>query len=308
MNTVAVHQFRGTQERQRSLVTPEGLSLNLVVGTKGARVGALTLDFVIIGTILIVALIVLAFLGIGLIDMIDDTGEEGEIPAALEFLAVIAILFMFLLRNGYFLFFELGPKGATPGKRAARIRVASRDGGRLTAGAVIARNLLRDIELFLPLAFISTLGDGTITTLLSAAWFLLFMAFPFFNKDNLRAGDVIAGTWVVEDPRSKLDAAISTEGAAGGKSAVSGAEYRFADAELAVYGEYEVQVLEQVLRDDRREAIHDVHAAICRKIGWDPGQGDERAFLEAFYAQLRAKLEGDMRFGKRKADKYSESG
>ena len=36
-----------------------------------------------------------------------------------------------------------------------------------------------------------------------------------------------------------------------------------------------------------------------------PGAGDERAFLEAFYAQLRAKLEGDMRFGKRKADKFS---
>ena len=37
----------------------------------------------------------------------------------------------------------------------------------------------------------------------------------------------------------------------------------------------------------------------------DPGAGDERAFLEAFYAQLRAKLEGDMRFGKRKANKFS---
>ena len=39
--------------------------------------------------------------------------------------------------------------------------------------------------------------------------------------------------------------------------------------------------------------------------GWSPGEGDERAFLEAFYAQLRARLEGGMRFGKRKADKFS---
>ena len=44
---------------------------------------------------------------------------------------------------------------------------------------------------------------------------------------------------------------------------------------------------------------------ICRKIGWNPGAGDERAFLEAFYAQLRARLEGGMRFGKRKANKFS---
>ncbi|MEO1222144.1 MAG: RDD family protein, partial [Pseudomonadota bacterium] len=77
------------------------------------------------------------------------------------------------------------------------------------------------------------------------------------------------------------------------------------DAELSVYGEHELQVLERVLRDGKDEALDPVHAAICRKIGWDPGAGDERAFLEAFYAQLRAKLEGDMRFGKRKADKHS---
>jgi len=49
-----------------------------------------------------------------------------------------------------------------------------------------------------------------------------------------------------------------------------------------------------------------VHEAICRKIGWNPGAGDERAFLEAYYTQLRARLESGMRFGKRKADKWSQ--
>lgn len=74
---------------------------------------------------------------------------------------------------------------------------------------------------------------------------------------------------------------------------------------MSVYGEHELQTLERLLREARPEALAAVHATICRKIGWDPGAGDERAFLEAFYAQLRAKLEGDMRFGKRKADKHS---
>ena len=41
---------------------------------------------------------------------------------------------------------------------------------------------------------------------------------------------------------------------------------------------------------------------------WEAGSGDDRAFLEAFYAALRARLEGDMRFGKRKKDKFSSSG
>ena len=64
-------------------------------------------------------------------------------------------------------------------------------------------------------------------------------------------------------------------------------------------------VMERLLRDSQPDALKAVHATICRKIGWDPGAGDERAFLEAFYAQLRSRLEADMRFGKRKADKFS---
>ena len=64
-----------------------------------------------------------------------------------------------------------------------------------------------------------------------------------------------------------------------------------------------MQTLERVLRENRHDSIVAVHEAICRKIGWDPGSGDEYAFLEAYYAQLRARLEGGMRMGNRKADK-----
>ena len=115
----------------------------------------------------------------------------------------------------------------------------------------------------------------------------------------------MAGTWVVETPKAKLAQALSTNGAARGPSTVTGTTYRFGEAELAVYGEHELQTLERVLRDNNPQGIASVHEAICRKIGWNPGAGDERAFLEAYYAQLRARLEGQMRFGKRKADKFS---
>ena len=37
-------------------------------------------------------------------------------------------------------------------------------------------------------------------------WFLIFALFPFFNKDRLRAGDLIAGSWVDEAPKSRLEA------------------------------------------------------------------------------------------------------
>jgi len=112
---------------------------------------------------------------------------------------------------------------------------------------------------------------------------------------------------VVEAPKAKLQATLSTEGAAAGTSDLTGAKYEFGDEELSIYGEYELQTLERVLREDRPEAIAAVAETICAKIGWNAGQGDERAFLEAFYAQLRARLEGGLRFGKRKSDKFSKN-
>jgi len=173
---------------------------------------------------------------------------------------------------------------------------------------VIARNLLRDIEIFMPIGFLTAAPEGAdgYFGLAALVWFAVFMAFPFLNKDALRAGDVIAGTWVVEAPRTKLADALSTQGAAAaGSSTLTGARYQFGEAELSVYGEHELQTLERMLREGNDEALSAVHATICRKIGWDPGAGDERAFLETFYGQLRARLENDMRFGKRKANKHA---
>ena len=293
-------------KRRRHVLTPEGLALPLTIASRGSRIGALVLDFVILFFgMLVIGMVMVWILG----DLLEQlmTDEEGQVLGAAEFVIVFVILLGFLARYGYFLGFELGPRSATLGKRIVGIRVAARDGGQLSAEAVIARNLLRDIELFLPLVFLQVAPTGEMGSAGVAAmiWFLIFMSFPFFNRNAMRAGDVIAGTWVVEAPRARLAATLSTQGAATGASEVTGARYNFGEAELSVYGEQELQTLERVLRDGQEEAIVSVHAAICRKIGWEPGSGDERAFLEAFYAQLRAKLEGDLRFGKRKKDKFS---
>ena len=180
------------------------------------------------------------------------------------------------------------------------IRVAARGGQRLTAEAVIARNLMRDAEVFIPLIYLlSGLGgSGGVAGIAAGVWLAAFVLLPCFNKDVLRAGDLVAGTWVVEAERRQLPQAMSV-----GED--RSRTYAFGDAELSVYGEHELQVLENVLRQGNDEAQRQVMEAICRKIGWQPGSGDEREFLEAFYAALRAHLEGGMRFGKRKKDKFS---
>lgn len=293
-----------TEKRIRQVITPEGLSLPFTVASRGTRIGALLLDLFFVQVALIAIFLLLLWTFTGLFDF---EGNLDNPTGAIEFIVVLWILISFAARYGYFLFFELGPRGATPGKRLLGIRVASRSGAQLTAEAVVARNLIRDIELFLPIAFIQVGPSGAAGSAGWAGmiWFVIFMLIPFLNKNALRAGDIIAGTWVVEAPRIKLQDTLSTQGAAKGTSLVTGARYDFGEVELSVYGEQELQTLERVLREQNQTALESVHAAICRKIGWEPGGGDERAFLEAFYAQLRAKLEGDMRFGKRKKDKFS---
>ena len=212
-------------------------------------------------------------------------GNLENASGPLQLLAVLWIISVFLFRNAYFLYFELGDRAATWGKRAVGIRVAARDGGRLTAEAVIARNIVRDVELFLP---------------------LVFLLFPLFNRDRLRGGDVIAGTWVIQNVKRNLGDIVAPSAAnLSGDGTATVTRYQFSDDDLSVYGEYELQTLENVLRSDQNEALQKVAESICQKIGWEPGSGDERVFLEAYYTALRARLERSMKFGKRRKDKFS---
>ncbi|MEE4315511.1 MAG: RDD family protein [Erythrobacter sp.] len=310
--TAATLPGRNADKRERVMITPEGLTLPVTVASRGSRAGALIIDVMIIVFGLLAFHALLFWIAGGLLEG-TELDPSAAPRGAREFLQILLIIFVFVSWYGYFLVQELSPRGATFGKRMVGIRIAPRHGGRLAPEAVIARNLLRDIELFYPLGFIIVLLLGSAIgedvgplAWIATGWFALFLLLPFFNRDRLRAGDIIAGTWVVESPRTKLASALSTQGAAArGASDLTGARYEFGEAELSVYGEKELQTLERMLRESSPEALASVHATICRKIGWDPGAGDERAFLEAFYAQLRAKLESELRFGKRKADKFS---
>ena len=307
--TITRYQPAGQGDRGRIMVTPEGVALPLTVASRAARAGALLLDLLFIGLLAFVTFLALIFMAGGAVFDAVQQGERGSLYYSLQFLYVLGIIAAFLFRNAYFLFFELGPRGATPGKRITGIRVAARgsgDGeGRLSAEMIIARNLLRDIELFMPVVFLAQVGsdgDWSAAGIACVLWFLIFALFPLFNRDRLRAGDLIAGTWVVEAPRRKLETALSVAPATAADPA---AGYRFGEAELAVYGEYELQMLERVLRDNRTEAMQAVYETICGKIGWAAGEGDARAFLEAYYRALRQRLETGMRMGKRKADKFT---
>lgn len=279
---------------RRQLVTPEGIDLSLGLARIGQRVGALTIDLLIMVGSLVVLTIAIVLMAQAFV----STGAE----AALELLGVVWLLGFFLVRNFYFILMEAGTRAATFGKRLMRLRVVARSGERLTTESVIARNLMREVELYLPISYLGYAssqegGADPILGWLGAGWVLLFLLFPLFNKDRLRVGDLLAGTWVVMIPKRHLAYDLSVQA-----PAQSGA-LQFSPEQLDTYGVYELQTLEQVLRDANPETMSPVADTIRQKIGyWGPG--DPYEFLTAYYAAARAHMERGLLFGKRRADKF----
>lgn len=269
---------------RRRFVTPEGVDLQLELGSAGARAGAFAIDLIAMLTVLIAATMAVAYVVKG-----DKSGV----------LLIIWLLGSFALRNGWFALFEMGGRGATPGKRLLGLRVVARDGARLTGGAVIARNAMREIEVFLPLSFLGMQASqglaDTFLTLFALTWSGIFLFFPLFNRDRLRIGDLIAGTWVVRTGRARLAADL----------AAAPAERRsFTDAALNLYGIHELQTLEEVLRTARPDSLATV-AAIIRAKADLPDDGDDRGFLSDYYVALCARLERGMMVGRRRDDKHA---
>lgn len=276
--------------RIRSLVTPEGVDLKVTLADAGTRASAFLLDAVIIFTAGIIITIV-AFMGLG-----------GLSADRTEPVVVVWIVLIFFLRNAYFLAFEAGRSARTLGKRIMGIRVASRDGSGLAVDQVIARNLMREIEVFLPLSMLAAqAGSGladTLTTVFGLGWALIFALFPLFNRDRLRIGDLLAGTWVVEAPKRVLvdDLTKRTDFASG--------TFRFTPAQLDAYGIAELHKLEEILRGDNDGALDTVARAIGDKIGMPYRGYRARPFLTAYYTELRAHLERKLLLGKRRASKH----
>ncbi|MEG3178056.1 RDD family protein [Sphingomonas sp. RB3P16] len=270
---------------RRSFVTPEGVDLQIELGGAGVRAAAFLLDAVAMLLVLIVASIAIAYL---------------LIASRQSAFAILWLVGFFVLRNGWFTLFEMGGRGATPGKRLMGLRVVARDGARLTGGAVIARNAMREIEVFLPLTFLfSQTAQGladSVQTILALAWSGIFLFFPLFNRDRLRVGDLLAGTWVVRTVRGEL-----------GHDLVVPLERQrrvFSEAALGLYGVYELQTLEEVLRSGRDDAIATVAATIRRKADL-PDDADDREFLADYYAALCVRLERGLLVGRRRADKFA---
>jgi len=282
----------------RWIETPEGVVLPIELGQRGERAVAFILDFLIVIGIIIGLYLLLIAVILG--------GKFGGIG----WLFALVMLASFFIRSFYFAFFELRWQGTTPGKRAMGLRVIDRAGGPLTAQAVLARNLMREVEVFLP---ITVLISGTFSgevwqTLATIGWLAVFMFMPLLNRDGLRVGDMIAGTWVVAAPKGALLRDLA-HGEADAENPAA-AHFNFTTKQLDAYGIYELQALEGVLRD-RRPNAGQVRVEVARRIrakiemsAEDLSEADTERFLRDFYTAMRARLERRMLLGVRRRDKH----
>jgi uncharacterized RDD family membrane protein YckC len=287
------------------ILTPEHVALRFRLAEVGVRVGAVLLDYLFITVPLIAGVFVVALLSLG----------GGE---ALWF--SILVLAAFLLRNFYFPGFELRWQGRTPGKRILKLRVIARDGGPLTPGMIFARNLTRELEIFIPLValFAPTVVADKVPAWLvpvSLLWVVVIVLLPLIHRHHARLGDLLAGTLVVHEPRVALlpdlaNIALAPQATHPG-AAADPRQPTFTEEQLSMYGIHELQVLEDVLRrdfnDDTILLMAQITDRIQQKIAWEPPAGAERmppvVFLKAFYTAQRAHLEHRMLLGQRRESK-----
>lgn len=289
-----------------TLVPPEGVPLSFELATLTDRMAALLLDLSLIFGSVILLLLFVFFVVFGLLF------GGGSSWGGMSSLAIL-LLCLFVIRQGYFLFFELVWQGTTPGKRYSSIQVVSRDGGSLTVAALISRNLLRDVEVFVPVGLL--LSPQQITqlpswiTLPTILWIGIMMAIPLLNRERLRVGDLLGGTMVIRVPKADLQADKARQ-----TSGIKQSPIVFSAKQLAIYGEFELETLADILRkvDQNQAHVDDLRTiakTIAKKIAYTGSEPlhDPLSFLRVFYAAQRAVLEKKLLFGQRKSSQHSES-
>lgn len=295
MSALAGESADAGRALRRELVTPEGIALPIELAGASDRLVAFILDALLIGALLLAVVIGFAVTG----------GSALGAPL---------VLAAFALTHFYFTWFELRWQGRTPGKRFTDLRVVDRHGGRLSAAAIFARNVTREVELVFPLVLLADPGalvhDAPPAIAFAAtAWLLALGFFPLCNRDRLRLGDLVAGTLVVHAPKRVLLRDLSQAAPRAAAHADAPAPgHAFTAEQLAIYGIYEVQVLEEVLRrerPDRAAALALIAERVARKVGYADAIGDPGAFLADFYAAQRARLEARLLLGDRKERKSS---
>jgi uncharacterized RDD family membrane protein YckC len=168
------------QINQKLIVeTPENIFLEYELAGLGSRFLAFWIDTVIqifASLFLIFALLLIAgFAG----------ALTGNMQLSETLQTVFMVIALFILYQGYYIFFEVRWKGQSPGKRLMKLRVISDNGIPVTFYQATIRNILRIIDMLPPVIFIPSYGLGSLSIMIS--------------QNSKRIGDYAAGTLVIKE-------------------------------------------------------------------------------------------------------------
>ncbi|HEX8749037.1 MAG TPA: RDD family protein [Pyrinomonadaceae bacterium] len=209
--------------------TPERVPLHFALASIGNRFLACTVDHVL--QIITIFLMYLAFLFI--VGASANVEQLGDAP---KWVIAVAIIVLFLVSSGYFVFFEWLWNGQTPGKRWLKLRVIREDGRPITFWEASVRNLTRIFDM-----------QPTVIPILG--FYSVGIISVFISRRDQRVGDLFAGTVVVRERES--EAPTFDQVFAG---PVSDSAYRRAfkpvafTADLSSMTESEIEVVETYLR------------------------------------------------------------
>ena len=155
----------------QSIELAEGVAIHLRMAGPYVRVLAYLLDLLIRLGVLVVAGLLLQLMGF----IFGFNVVQG-----------LSMLLMFVLMFFYYIIFEAGKRGASPGKRIMGLRVVDTSGAPISFGQAFIRNMLRFADGLPPPFY----GFGLLSTLLT--------------KRFQRLGDLLANTVVIYDRLPKM--------------------------------------------------------------------------------------------------------
>jgi len=287
----------GETDQVTEWTTPDDFRVRFDAADLGVRFTAVLLDAFILIMALLVPYIALRSTG----------------ALAVPIVIVAFLVGSFLIWNGYWIWFEWRWRGQTPGKYLTGVRVIRAGGGSLKLSSIVARNLVREAEFWMPLRLSIALMSGAFESGHLFLWTFGFLLIPFFSSTNRRLGDFLAGTVVVKTIRNVtlredlIDASPSDR---------SEQAFVFTRDMLDVYGVVQLNALKDVLdqhlfasedtdnRADREQILLDIKRRMVQKIDYPQPVPDDKAvpFLKAFYRSMRSYLEGQLASGRSTRD------
>ncbi len=170
-------------EEKISVTSAGGVELDYEIAGLGGRSFAYIIDWhikTLLGLTWFFITVYLVFTTFDFENILDTVEEDKSAFWLWWFLIVIPST---VINFFYHPILELVMKGRTPGKRMAGVRVIGKNGYTATGGAIVVRNVFRIIDSF------------------PGGLYCLGMLVALFNRNNLRVGDIAAGTVLVYEEK-----------------------------------------------------------------------------------------------------------